>query len=70
MPGLIPPKSLKRIRSCIFDEMESLCLIDVMECFCPGPQRPVCFQIKDSSVCFQHAAFRNELDVWCGTAEC
>lgn len=43
---------------------ESLCFIDMMECFCQGPQRPVCLQIKDSSVCFQHGAFRNELNVF------
>lgn len=36
----------------------------MMECFCQGPQCPVCLQIKDSSVCFQHGAFGNELDVF------
>lgn len=44
--------------------MESLCFIDVVECFCQGPQRPVYSQIKNSSVCFQHAAFRRGLDVF------
>lgn len=43
---------------------ESLCFIDVMECLCQGPQRPVCPQLKDSSVCFQNAAFRSGLVVF------